>query len=306
MIKEFVNKLILTPVFATLLLAGCHEKVDWDAPPFESKPVMNSILFPGKPVKVHVSLAVPYGANKSIIVEDAEVNLFVDGAFAETLVYQEKGYYQSQLVAEIEKEYVCEVRVDNYTVVSGSTTIPKPVKILGVEHINIAGVDEEALTYPAVKITFENRPGIFTCHEVIINMLKPVWGGGSAWNRARIFEYIDPVLLNEGLPISVFSNEIIENDSYSMTINYTTGSYFSKDRGPMVTRLYPLKVEFRTLSHSYYHYTRQLFLYEYNNDEPFFSGTVLTPFTLYSNIENGYGIFTSYSSVTSSIIYPED
>jgi hypothetical protein len=114
MIKGFVNKLLLIPVFATLLLAGCYEKVDWDAPPFESKPVMNSILFPGKTVKVHVSLAVPFGANKSIIVEDAEVNLFVDGVFAETLVYHGEGYYQSELVAEIEKEYVCQVHVDKF------------------------------------------------------------------------------------------------------------------------------------------------------------------------------------------------
>jgi hypothetical protein len=278
--------------------------VDWDSPPFDSKPVMNSILFPGKPVKVHVSLAVPYGANESIIIEDAEVNLYVDGVFVETLEYQGKGYYQSQLVAEIEKEYVCQVHVDSYPVARGSTIIPKPVKILGVEHINIAGIDDEALTYPAVKITFENSPGIFTCHEVIVNLLR-TYSDESIWNRAWILDNIDPVLLNEGLPTTVFSNEIIKDDSYTMTVNYSTGSHHRTDGGPMITRLYPLKVEFRTLSYSYYRYTRQLFLYEYNNEEPFFSGTVLTPFTLYSNIENGYGIFTSYSSVTSSTIYPE-
>ncbi len=304
MAKKF-KQIILLSTCAFFILAGCHEKVDWDAPPFESKPVMNGILFPGKPVKVHVSLAVPFGANESIIVEDAEVNLFVDGVFSETLVYQGEGYYQSQLVAEIEKEYICEVHVDNLPVARGSTIIPKPVNILGVEHINIAGIDEEALTYPAVKITFENNPSVFTCHEVIIHTLRP-YRGDYIWRRTRIHESIDPVLLNEGLPTTVFSNEIIKNESYTMTVNYFTGSHYRKDDGPMVTRLYPLKVEFRTLSHSYYHYTRQLFLYEYNNEEPFFSGTVLTPFTLHSNIENGYGIFTSYSSVTSSIIYPEE
>ncbi|MFP4367333.1 MAG: DUF4249 domain-containing protein [Bacteroidales bacterium] len=287
------------------IFAGCYEKVDWDAPPFESKPVMNSILVAGKPVKVHVSLAVPYGANKSIIVEDAEVNLFVDGVFAETLVYQEEGNYQSQLVAEIDKEYVCEVHVDNYPVVRGSTIIPKPVKILGIEHINIAGVDEEGLTFPAVKITFENNPDIFTCNEVIINTISRYGQVGQQYSRAWISNFTDPVLLNEGLPITVFSNEIIENDSYTMTINYSTG-HRSSDGGPMVPIFQPLKVEFRTLSQSYYQYARRLYLYEYNNDEPFFSGGVLTPFTLYSNIENGYGIFAGYSFVTSAVIIPEE
>jgi hypothetical protein len=293
MIKAFITKFLLVLVFASLLFAGCHEKIDWDSPPFESKPVMNSILIPGKPVKVHVSLAVPYGANKSILVEDAEVNLFVDGVFTETLVYTEKGIYHSQLVAEIGKEYVCHVHVDDYPVARGSTTIPTPVNILGVEHINVAGVDEEGTKYPAVKITFENRPGIFTCHEIEIIIHEEL-----SEYRAGLMNFVDPVLLNEGLPLTIFSNDIIIDESYTMTINYTTGITSGK--------LLPLRIEFRTISHSFYQYTRQLFLYEYNNEDYFFSGVVRTPFTIHSNVENGYGIFTSYSSVTSSIIYPEE
>jgi hypothetical protein len=295
MIKAFISKLLIVLVFASLLFAGCHEKIDWDSPPFESKPVMNSILIPGKPVKVHVSLAVPYGANKSILVEDAEVNLFVDGVFTETLVYTEKGIYHSQLVAEIGKEYVCHVHVDDYPVARGSTTIPTPVNILGVEHINVAGVDEEGTKYPAVKITFENRPGIFTCHEVVIANFNSYW---NEWDRAGLMDFVDPVLLNEGLPLTIFSNEIIKDESYTMTINYTTGITSGK--------LLPLRIELRTVSHSYYQFTRQVYLYEYNNEDYVFSGVVRTPFTIHSNVENGYGIFTSYSSVTSSIIYPEE
>jgi hypothetical protein len=298
-----LKKLILPLICTLFILAGCYEKVDWEPPPFDTKPVMNSVLVAGKPVRVHVSLTVPYGANEAVIVEDAEVKLFVDGVFAETLAYQDKGYYQSQIVAEAGKEYICEVHLDNFPVMRGSVTLPKPNQILGVEHINIAGVDEEGHTYPAVKITFKNDPETFTFHEVIIATLR-TFRGISSWNRAAILDNIDPVLLNEGLPITVFSNEIIGKDSYTMNINYTTGSYFSRDGGPTVTSLYPFKVEFRTLSHCYYRYSKQLFLYEYNNEEPFFSGGVLTPFTLYSNIENGYGIFAGYSSVTSDIIDP--
>lgn len=304
MTNTFKNA-ILALACLMFILEGCYEKVDWDFPPFESKPVMNSILVAGNPARVHVSLSVPYGANESKIVKDAEVKLYVDGIFAETLVYQEEGYYQSQLVAEVKKEYVCEVHVDNHSVVRGSTTIPKPVKILGIEHINIAGVDEEGLTFPAVKITFENNPDIFTCHEVILNTISRYGQVGQRYSRAWISNFTDPVLLNEGLPMTVFSNEIIENDSYTMTINYSTG-HRSSDGGPWVPIFQPLSVEFRTLSLSYYNYARQLHLYEYYSDEPFFSGGVLTPFTLYSNVENGYGIFTGFSSVTSAIIIPEE
>jgi hypothetical protein len=301
--RKLINFNLILLACTLFILAGCYEKVDWEPPPFDTKPVMNSVLVTGKPVRVHVSLTVPYVANEAVIVEDAEVNLFIDGVFVETLAYQDKGYYQSQIVAEAGKEYVCEVHLDNFPVMRGSVTLPKPNQILGVEHINIAGVDEEGLTYPAVKLTFANDPDIFSCHEVTINTLE-YFRDVPYWRRPAIINYIDPVLLNEGLPITVFSNEIIGKDSYTMTINYTTGSYYSQDGGPTVTSLYPFKVEFRTLSHCYYRYSKQLFLYEYNNEEPFFSGGVLTPFTLYSNIENGYGIFAGYSSVFSDIIDP--
>jgi hypothetical protein len=296
-----LKDLILPLICALFFLAGCYEKLDWEFPHFESKPVMNSILVSGKPLKVHVSLTVPYGPKESIVVKDAEVNLFVDGEFAETLIYQEKGYYLSELIAEVDKEYTCEVHVGNYPVMRGSTIIPKPTRLLGIEHINIAGIDEEGHTYPAVKITFENRPGTFACNQIVINYLAGLYD--EKWYRPAILNYIDPVLLNEGLPMTVFSNEYIEGDKYTMTINYTTGATESSGEGT-TTVLYPLKVEFRTLSHCYYKFAKQLYLYEYNNEEPFFSGVAQIPVTLYSNIENGYGIFAGYSYVTSKVIDP--
>ena len=290
--------MILTLPCTLFILAGCYEKVDWDFPPFDSKPVMNSILVAGSPLRVHVSLAVPYKAEESVIVEGAEVRLYIDGVYAETLVYQEEGYYQSQLVTEVDKEYVCEVHVGNFPMVRGATSIPKPGKILDIEYIHIAGTDEEGIAYPALKLTFKNNPEIFTCHEVIINTYRRYGEVGQRYNRARVINYTDPILLNEGLPITVFSNEIIEDDSYTMTINYTTG---------LIRHDYvPFRVEFRTVCQNYYKYARQLYLYEYYSEEPFFTGGVLTPFTLYSNVENGYGIFAGFSSVTSAVINPEE
>ncbi len=288
--------LLLTCVM--FIMAGCYEKVDWEFPAFGSKPVINSIMVAGSPVRVHVSLAVAYRAEESVIVEDAEVRLYVDGEYAETLVYQEEGYYQSQLAAETGKEYVCEVHLDGFPVVRGSVIIPKPAGILDIEYIHIAGTDEEGIVYPALNITFENNPDIFTCYEVIIYTYRNYGRVGQRYHRAWVINYTDPVLLNEGLPITVFSNEIIEDDSYTMTINYATGR--------MNHDYIPFRVEFRTVCQNYYNYARQLHLYEYYSEEPFFTGGVLTPFTLYSNVENGYGVFAGFSSVTSAIIVPEE
>jgi len=115
---------------------------------------------------------------------------------------------------------------------------------------------------------------------------------------------IDPVLLNEGLPIAVFSNEMIDGDSYTMLINYTTGSAYNQNNSGWVTELFPVQVELRSVCFNYYTFIKQQYLYEMATDEPFLSVGSVGVFNLHSNVENGYGILAGYSSVKSEIINP--
>ena len=102
--------------------------------------------------------------------------------------------------------------------------------------------------------------------------------------------------------MTVFSNELIEGNTYTMIINYTTGSASRSNNEGWVTNLFPVRVELRTVCFNYYKFIKQQYLYEHSNSEPIFSVGATSTFNLHSNVENGYGIFAGYSSVKSEII----
>jgi hypothetical protein len=124
------------------------------------------------------------------------------------------------------------------------------------------------------------------------------------WNTGQIKAFKDPVLLAEGLPIAVFSTADIQDTTYTMQIDYTTGHVRSIG-GVSTTTLFPLIVEFKTISYQYYQYLRQLYLYN-SGRYPDFQFGAYKAFPLYSNVANGMGIVAGYSKYVSELIIPED
>ncbi|MDD2549870.1 MAG: DUF4249 family protein, partial [Bacteroidales bacterium] len=246
------------------------------------------------------SLAVKFTAEPTPEVDNAEVLLYVNNEYNETLEHIGEGFYQSQLIAQEGSEYRCEVTIPGYPMATCATRVPNHQNILKFEHINKAGIDEEGLTYPAVKVTFDNLPDTSVYYEIVINIFQHEDYKGSP----NPFHIVDPVLLNEGLPMAVFSNELIEGSTYTMTINYQMGGASYTESTGWVTSLYPVQVELRTVSQSYYKFIKQQYLYELANSEPLLSVGVTGSYNLYSNVHNGYGILTGYSSVKSEIIDP--
>lgn len=284
-----------------LFFISCHQKVDWLPPDFEPKPTVSSVIVSGKPIRVKVSLAVAFNARELPEVDNAHVQLFADGVYVETLEYMSDGYYQSEHIAQEEKEYRCEVTIPGYETATCSTYISKHQDIIKFEHINKAGIDEEGISYPAVRVTFSNLPNKTTYYHIVITLLDD-----DNVRHPEILNIVDPVLLNEGIPIVVFSNELIETSSYSMTINYSTGHAQNANNTGWVTILFPVQVELRTICHHYYSFIKQQYLYDQSNGEPFLSVGATPSINLYSNVENGYGIFAGYSSVKSDIINPNN
>jgi len=287
-------------LLALIILPSCRELVTDEFPEYTPIPTVNSILLKDSTIKVHVSLAGKLDTNQLALIDNAEVLLYVDGEYKETLILFDNGMYSSSVVVEPLKTYRCDVNIPGYELVSGSDLIPVPVTISDIIHIDIAGKDEEGMNYPAIKFTFTNNPSEKQYFEVAIRLIS------YGYERVASLKTItDPVLLNEGLPLALFSNESIKGSSYTMTINYFTGSASSFNGGPMQTDLYPVILEFRSVSQNYYKFVKQKYLYDLGR-YPEFMAASTTAFPLFSNINNGYGIFAGYCSVKSDTIYPEN
>lgn len=281
----------------SVYFSGCRKLVDGEYQSFSPVPVINSIIKAGEPLIVHVSIASKFDALEIQGVDNAMVNLYCDDGFIEQLTLSGNGIYVSETTAEPKIKYQIKVNIPGFSEAVCKAIIPAATSISEIEHISIAGKDTEGVTYPAIKFTFHNIPREDQYFEARIRLFQPEYE-----YNAEIINIVDPVLLNEGLPLSVFSNDLITDTTYTMTINYTTGSS-SSTGGSYYTTLFPFIIEIRSVNKDYYLFTRQKYLYD-TGRFPEFGLSTNTAFPLYSNVENGYGIFMGYSAVVSDTIYP--
>jgi hypothetical protein len=286
------------PLFVILILCSCREQVKYDFPYFTPVPTVNSILVAGSKLKTQVSLAGKLDTTHLDLVENAEILIFVNDEYTETMTYSDEGIYTSSVIVEELRTYRCEVNIPGYKTLTCIDSIPKAVEISNILHIDKAGKDEEGMTYPAIRFTFENEPSEKLYFEVVIRLIE--YGNEQVANLEAI---TDPVLLNEGLPIALFSNETITDHNYTMTLNYFTGGASSINGGPLQTNLYPLILEVRSVSSNYYHFVKQKYLYEKGRYPEFMAASTVA-FPLYSNISGGYGIFAGYSAFETDTIFP--
>ncbi len=294
--KAIFYTLIL--VVSITVLSSCRKLVQSDFPDFATAPVVNSFLSADSLIKVHISLASKLDTNELQGLDNLQVQLYVDNVFKEFLTSSGNGFFTSTTIGEPSKKYECKVDIPGYETVICSNTIPKPSHLRDIIHISIAGKDQEGMTYPAVKFTFSNTENEKSYYEARIRLIK--YGSEQI---ADMYKIVDPVLLNEGLPLSVFSNELINDTAYTMTINYITGSA-SGTNGIWHTNLYPFILEVRSVSYDYYQFARQKYLYD-TGRFPEFGLSSNQAFQLYSNVKNGYGIFAGYSAVISDTITPQ-
>jgi hypothetical protein len=292
-----------TVFFVTLLIllthCSCREIVTDEFPGFASVPTVNSILIAGKPMKVHVSLAEKLDTNQLTLVNDADISLYIDGSYAENLFPDENGIYFSSSIVEPLRSYKLEVDIPGYKTITCNEILPSPSPIFNIIHNSNAGKDEEGMIYPSITLSFRTNPAERQYFEIVIRTFQ------FRYERlATLKKITDPVLLNEGLPLTIFSNEIIRDSVYAMTINYFTGSAGYSGNEPYHTSLYPMIIELRSCSSDYYRFVKQKHLYEKGRFPEFLAAST-NAFPLFSNIPGGYGIFAGYSVVVSDTLFPK-
>ena len=279
-------------------LSSCREIIPETYYDFNALPVVNAYLIDGQVLNVNVSMSDILDENQLTFIDNARIELFVNDDYLEDLYYVENGEYKSTTVLKSGNKYMCKVIVPDFDTIICEQTVPERAALLDITHINIAGKDEEGVSFPAIEISFKNDTMQNTYYQVVI-----YYTNSYETSEANLKLITDPVLLNEGIPYAIFSNELIEDAVYTMHINYWTNNSSKVGNGPWRTSLYPFHVELRQVSEDYYRYVKQLYLYK----DGVAADGILTSMTnnnIFSNVENGYGIFAAYSSVVSDTITP--
>jgi hypothetical protein len=281
-----------------LINTSCRKLVQDEFPDTKKSLVVNSVLVADKILRLNLSYTAKIIDTSFEYVENAQVKLFKNGVFIENLVYTENGFYTSSEILEENNNYSCIISVPNFETIYCEEFIPPKKTIFNIKHNNVAGVNDDGIIYPSISFAFENFINEKRYYEVLIKTIH-----NESYGFASLEKIIDPVLISEGLPILVFSNEHINTNFYEIIINYNTGSTSSSGNSGVQMNLYPVVLEFRSISYNYYKFLKNFYLYQQGRypDGIMSSQTMVN---MHSNIEGAYGIFAGFSRFETDTIFP--
>jgi len=275
-----------------------------DFPDFNNDWVINNIMIAGDSVEVQITKTTSVNDEGNPPIEDALVQLMVENETFDLIYDDSSASYKLNQEIKTSVDYHFDIFDSSGELKSNfNQTIPPPQPILNIKHIDVAGVDDEGVSHPAIKIEVPNNDSKDYFYVNIRLLRGDREGENEENNRLRIINIEDPILLNEGVPFPLFSNEIMTGNSQEVLINYTTGGASSTGGGPWVADTFPLVVELWTLNEAYYEFLKQNYQYE-NSRYPIIGSGNQAAISNFNNVEGAYGISAGYSYVKTDTIYP--
>jgi hypothetical protein len=266
------------------VIASCELIVDIDVP-FEKKQlVVNCDFNPEEVWSAYISL------NKNILdtlehsrVTNAFVVVYENDQPIDTMAHVENGKYESDFGKPFAgKEYSIRVQAEDYGIASAQSHIPNVTQI---ENVTVIEPDPGSTDYKTkITVAFTDNVNeenfyqlkVFTHHEYLGEDFQIVYNSQSVGlsvddpsENVEVEDWRAGVLLKDVL----FNGKKRE---VSMITHYPSGGNFL--------------VELRTLSKDLYDYQITRSLQEISNGDP-----LSQPINVYSNINNGFGIFAGYA-----------
>ncbi len=254
--------------------------------------------------RVQVTLTANLSDSAPPPVENAQVIIESDADTPDTLTYTEKGWYVSPHKVKAGVSYTCKVNISGFPLVSAQASVPRQTEIDTIVYIDLAGRGEEGEKISSVEFSIQNDKTRKQFWQV--QLVNEGMKSDYDFETGERFEYFgttneyiymlagqDSVLLGEANPLILFSNKLMKSSRYRVKFyineNYT---HFSEDQTPYIV--------LRAVDESYYKYLKQYYIYESAGYTDI--GKTPQKYPLYSNVTNGYGVFTGISVLRKELL----
>ncbi len=302
------TRTILIGVVLIFICVSCTKIIEIDTYDFPSAPVINCFFTNDSIIEIKLSKTVSPFDSISNSISDANISLYENDIFIETLAFQDDVFISTS-TAQSGKKYSIRASIPefpNITEISSSDILPEPPILTSFTFRDSALIDQEGYPVRQAVISIQDNSDSIQYYEVLLeicyfrNILDTIY-------EKRIADYCtenyDPVITKEGLiefkpKTLIFSNELFQAQTYSLKINFQNESYL--DCTYPQYREFNLIVHLRKVSESYYKYKRHLVIHQSSITSDFWSGTT-EPSTMYTNINGGYGIFAGYTEVLDTV-----
>jgi hypothetical protein len=276
-----MKKILLICISLLLLFSSCRKIVQDEFASFENKITLNSILVEGETAKLHLSLT--NGLNEYALsnITNAQIEMYNQDSLRINFEYDKNGIYISDYLVNENDKFTLTVRTETDSI-NTSCVVPIKTEFLDFYVQERAWVNYEGLLQPEVNFTVPNNKSETKYFEASILIYN------------KIGEYVD---MED--PILYFDNIGEHKDSIYKKVRLKFTSFSSSSESYQ----YKYKLIIKSVDKNYYEYVKSFEDYNISR-EPNFSTSSVVPTNLYSNIENGYGVFCAYSQVCSEIIEP--
>lgn len=310
-----MKKFIVLSISVILAFSACEKKLDIDIPEGEKHIVVNGLITPDSLLTVSVSKSQNILEDDDILfLTDATVKLFGNDIFVENLIHVDLGVYISTLIPEIGVNYKINVDYNNLKSVNAEMILHNPVEIVSVDttvevHTNDYGGDTYKEYEIHYKIKIEDDGNTNDYYFLALSLIQPLYeydeyGLPTFVGYEETNEYFntnDPVFRDnneftlDGMFGSVFTDELFNGTQY--TVNISTGYSFDSYTGKLDGEEYLIKVKLLTVTEEIYRYITSYNLNQKTKYDPF-----AQPVQIYSNIENGLGLFSGYTMDVDSLV----
>ena len=278
-------------ILIALSLFACEKEIELKVPPQKPQLVLNSLFEQGHHLKVNLSESKIITDTLTVLGDGAVVTV-KHGDTTERLKYTGNGNYESQdMIVDSGGRYAIEAEYEGLDKVIASDSVPYRTPVKLVNFIPEAAIDEEGYLYSEIDIEFDDPPDADNYYEIGLyryGYFDKYGDEYASWDLSGL-DSDDPYVLNEGDKNYWYQNILLSDEMFNgETVRLKCTSGYQKDYDKK------LRLVFRCISQNYYKYKKKLMRHYANQATDIWDGTG-NPVMLYSNIENGYGIFAGFT-----------
>ncbi|MBN1183799.1 MAG: DUF4249 domain-containing protein [Bacteroidales bacterium] len=294
---------LLILIFTSFMLFSCEKQLDILLSNMEKRIVINSFFNDKEFIHVNISSTQPATDDEVVqFINNACVLLYKNELFLDTLTLSKEGnYYSDKVIPEVASSYKLNVEVPGMvTATSNNSQIPVYVEEFSLDTFaflnNLSNREVRQIRLKFKDI--DNTPNYYLLYMIwvgtyyvydddgnIIDSIKTKTGYGQG----------------EGINIPsrgklLFTDEFLEGDTIEKNLYFDKRMY-----GSGLENYDNFKVYFKlcTVSEEYYLYGKT-FAEQHNSID---WSAFVEPVTVYSNINNGEGIFAGYGYCIDSVFY---
>ncbi len=292
-------------LFWVVLLASCETIIEYELPESETKLVMNTVFNQDSVWVVQLS------ESKNILdtgnlkkVSGAIVNLSDNQGNTELLIHQGNGVYKSTLgtVPQLGVEYIVTAEKPGFEAIEASGNLPSPVAIIDIDTTPSL---RDGYNYYDTRVRFKDPAGernyysleVYFTQQLTLqydSIIQSIQESYPLYYFSEESEFTDNLVYT--FDAIYFSDDLFDGQTYQLKVNVERPYLYEE---PPFFIVNSAQIDYRLKSIS-----EELYLYERSRTEQSFSSfdPFAQPAQVFSNIENGFGIFAGYSTDTYSIV----